>query len=84
MRYLAIHDRHGAIASLIAGPDDGPPLTVALRPGHEVTEVDLADAGIDLTTFESERDATEAIESFRVDVRREGRLVRRRRGEQAD
>jgi hypothetical protein len=80
MRHLAIHDKRGAIAVLIAGPDDGPPMTVALQPGQEATEVDLAESGLDLSAFKTERDAVEALAAFRVDVRREGRLVRHSAG----
>jgi hypothetical protein len=77
MRYVAIHDRRGKIASLISGPDDGPPATIALEPGLEATEVDLSETGLDASAFETEEGAIKALEAFRVDVRREAKLVRR-------
>jgi hypothetical protein len=77
MRYVAIHDQRGKIASLISGPNDGPPATLALEPGQEATEVDLTHTGLEVSAFETEEGAIKALDALRVDVRREAKLVRR-------
>jgi hypothetical protein len=77
MRHIAIHDRHGTVVTLIAGPPDGPPGPIALLPGHEATEVDIGQSGLDLSAFESEESAIKALSTLRVDLERKARLVRR-------
>jgi len=77
MRHIAIHDRHGTVVTLIAGPPDGPPGPVADLAGHEATEVDVEESGIDFSAFESEESAIKALTTLRVEVERKARLVRR-------
>jgi hypothetical protein len=81
MRHIAIHDQKGSISALIACPPDGPPMTVALGPGQQTTEVDLAESGLDILAVETEEAAREALATFRVDMRRESRVVRRSSGQ---
>jgi hypothetical protein len=77
MRYVAIHDRHGSISTLIAGSDDGPPLTVALVSGQQATEVNPEEIGLDFAKFDTEEAALDALNALRVDVEFSARLVRR-------
>jgi hypothetical protein len=77
MRHFAIHDHRGTIATLIAGPSDAPPMVRVVEPGYEVTEVNLAESGLDPSSFDTEEAVIKALGEVRVDVRREGRLVRR-------
>jgi len=77
MRHIAVHDRHGTVITLIAGPRDGPPAPVTHLPGHEATEVDVGKSGLDLSSFESEESAIEALGTLRVELERKARLVRR-------
>jgi hypothetical protein len=77
MRYVAIHDRHGSLSTLIAGPDEGPPLTVALVGGQRATEVSPEEIGMDFAKFDTEDAVTDALNTVRVDVECSARLVRR-------
>jgi hypothetical protein len=78
MKHFAIHDQRGKVEAVISGPEDGPPAVVELdKPWLEFTEVDLSEAEIDPSAFETEEDAIKALDAVRIDVSREAKLVRR-------
>jgi hypothetical protein len=78
MRFTAVHDRHGNIAALTASPPDAPPATLVTdAAGELVTEVEVPEEIIDLTEPENEQRVVEVMQDFRVEVKTEGRLVRK-------
>jgi hypothetical protein len=77
MRYIAVHDHHGSIRTLIEGPDDGPPMVAALEPGLRATEIDVRAVALDTSSFRTDRDAMDALAALAVEVKQEARLVRR-------
>jgi hypothetical protein len=55
-------------------------MVVPLDAGQQLTEVDLRETGLDLSAVESEEMAVKALADFRVESKREARLVRREGG----
>lgn len=77
MRLLAIHDAQGNIARLVVRPPDSPPAAVKAGPGQFVTEIDAPEVTVDLADPDSHQRLVEVLEHFRVEVKVEGRLVRK-------
>jgi hypothetical protein len=74
MRAIVVHDRNGNIAGLAISPPDAPLLFPTPAPGQLVTEVDLPEDGVDLS---SEQRAIETLKGFRVYLKTEAKLVRK-------
>jgi len=77
MRFFAIHDRHGNIAALTICPPDAPPAALVPDPGQFLTEAEVPEGAIDLADPENEQRAVEQLKGFRVEVKPEGKLVRK-------
>jgi hypothetical protein len=74
-RFIAIHDKHGAIAGLTDGATDAPPASIAPGPGQALTEVEIPE---DLRArLETEELVVEALREFRVEVNTDSKFVRR-------
>jgi hypothetical protein len=78
MKYLAMHDRSGNLAALIACPPDSPPLMMTPEPGLLVTEVEGPERLMDISGPEGEKRAAEVLGQFQVTGVLEGKLVRRK------
>jgi hypothetical protein len=80
MRVVAAHDRDGTIASLVICSPDGPPLAGGTDLDQQVTELDVPDDVLDSIRHNGEGDegrSIEALAGFRVELKREARLVRK-------
>lgn len=77
MKLLAIHDVQGNIARLVVRPPKAPPAAVAAELGQLVTEVEAPEITIDPDDPKSYHRLVEVIEHFRVEVKTEGKLVRK-------
>jgi len=77
MKILAIHDAHGNITASVVLPENAPPGAVAAEPGQMMTEVE-AEVRIDPLDGENYQRLIEVIQNFRVDVKTEAKLVRKR------
>jgi hypothetical protein len=76
MKVLAIHDAQGNIAGVVASPGDAP-LGAVVVPGQTMTEVEVPDMQIDPADPESYQQFIEMLKQFRVEVKTEGRLVKK-------
>ena len=73
IRVFALHNRSGSIVTLITGPADGPPATVAGEADQVISEVSLTGSAIDLSEFENEERAMEILAQCRIE---DGKIVR--------
>lgn len=79
MKILAVHDAQGNITAVVVRPE-GAPMGVTAEPGQLATEVDAPDVKIDPADPGSYQRLIEMLQEFRVEVKTEGRLVKRARG----
>jgi hypothetical protein len=78
MKYVAMHDRAGNIAALVACPPDSPPVVVTAQPGLFVTEVEAPEGLIgDVAGSEGEKRIAEVLGQFQIKGTSEGKLVKR-------
>jgi len=77
MKLLAVHDAKGNIARIMVCPPSAPPAATAAGPGYFVTEVEAPDPKIDAADPESYQRLTQVLKNFRVEVKTEGKLVRK-------
>jgi hypothetical protein len=66
MRLTVYHDDRGDIAALIARPDGSPPAHIELRPGGNVTELQVADLTDDLDSGQLNERLSNILSSKRV------------------
>ena len=78
MKILAIHDAKGNIAASIVLPANAPPGAVAVDPGQVMTEVEVRELKIDPLDGQNYQRLVEVIQNFRVEVKTEAKLVRKR------
>jgi hypothetical protein len=78
MKLIAMHDRHGTITALTSAPPDAPRASIAVGPGDTLTDVEVEDGALDISRMETEQRALETLREFRVEVRTEAKLVRRK------
>lgn len=76
LRAFALHDQDGSITTLITGPADGPPATVAGDVDEVVAEVSLTESGIDLGELDTEDRAAEVLRQYRIEDEKMVRAVR--------
>ncbi len=79
MKLLAIHDAKGNISRIVVCPPNAPPAATAVGPGHFVTEVEALDVKIDPADPSSYQRLTQVLENSQVEVKTEGKLVRKTR-----
>ena len=89
MRLLATHDRFGNITGLVTCPMNSPSASVVPEIGQFVTEVEVPEGTLDSSGYadslsatpnpESERWLAEVLEQFRIEVKSEGKLVKKTR-----
>jgi hypothetical protein len=80
MHIVVTHDRDGNIVSLTICPPDGPPVAGVVDVGQYVTELDVPEDALDFIRQEGENDEEriiKALAEFRVDLKTEGKLVRK-------
>jgi hypothetical protein len=77
MKCLAMHDRSGNIAALVACPPESPPVMVTPQPGLFVTEVEVPEGLIDVAGPEGEKRVAEVLGQFHIKGMTEGKLVKR-------
>jgi hypothetical protein len=80
MKVLAIHDAQGNIAAVVVRPGDAPTGAVVV-PGQTVTEVEAPEVHIDPEDPGSYQQLIEMLQEFQVEVKTEGRLVRKAPGQ---
>jgi hypothetical protein len=81
MKAYVTYERGGELVSFILGPADGPPVAIVTEPGQYVAEVDAPRSLVKLI-HDGEADEEKVIKelsAYRVDVKTEARLVRKRR-----
>ena len=70
MRFFAVHDRDGNIASVVGCPDDAPPtFPASMGPGQAVAEIELPDGVAVSPDRDVLADLLEVAANYRLDVR---------------
>jgi hypothetical protein len=77
MKIIALHDARGNIERLVAAPAGGPPASVGGDANLIATELDAANLRIDLRVADAHERLVDLIKNYRVEVKREAKLVRR-------
>jgi hypothetical protein len=79
MKIVAIHDTQGNfIASVVSPEEDSPPGALAAGPGEMMTEVEAREVRIDPLDEKEYQQLIEVMKNFRVDVKTEAKLVKKR------
>jgi hypothetical protein len=81
MKAFVTYERDGELVGLILGPADGPPVAIATEPGQYVVEVDAPRSLVRLMRDgeADEEKVLKELNSYRVDVKTEAKLVRKRK-----
>lgn len=77
MKCLVMHDGAGNIAAIVTCPSESPAVIVTPQPGLLMSEVEVPEGTIDLTSPESEKRVAEVLAQFQIRGRSEGKLVKR-------
>jgi hypothetical protein len=78
MKVLAAHNLLGDIEHFVVLPADAPPAAVGVAQGHLMTEVDASGLRVDAKKPETLEKLAETIRSYRVEVKEQGRLVKKK------
>jgi hypothetical protein len=81
MKAFVTHERDGELISLIIGPADGPPAVGAVEPGQYIAELDAPKrlAQLIRNGKVDEEKVVKELKAYRVDVKTEAKLVRKRK-----
>ena len=81
MKAFVTYESDGQLVSFILGPADGPPVAIVAEPGQYVAEVDAPRSLVRLVhDGEAEEEKViKELNAYRVDVKTEAKLVRRRK-----
>ena len=81
MKAFVTYERDGELVGLILGPADGPPVATVTEPGQYVAEVEAPRSLVELIRDggADEEKIMKELNSYRVDIKTEAKLVRRRK-----
>jgi hypothetical protein len=77
MKLLGIHDAKGNIARIVVCPPNAPAGATAAEPGQFVTEIEAPGVEVDPGDPANYQRLKEVLENFQVEVKTEGKLVRK-------
>ncbi len=70
MRFFAVHDRDGNIASVVGCPDDAPPtFPASMVPGQGIAEIDLPEGVAVSPDRDVVADLLDVAANYRLDIR---------------
>ena len=81
MKAFVTYERDGELVSFILGPADGPPIAIVTEPGQYVAEVEAPKSLAQLIRNgeTDEEKVIKELNAYRVDIKTEVKLVRKRR-----
>ncbi len=81
MKAFVTYESDGQLVSFILGPANGPPVAIVTEPGQYVAEVDAPKSLVQLIRDgeADEEKVLRELSAYRVDVKTQAKLVRKRR-----
>jgi hypothetical protein len=80
MKAFVTYEHDGQLVGLIVGPEDGPPVAIVTQPGQYVAELDMPKSLAELMRNgeTDEEKIIKEVNAYRVEVKTEAKLVRKR------